>query len=478
MDSESIAAVAVLVNLWTSRSGVFFGAPQLRRTQPFWLLTVEVARTQSAKWFFCFDDWKWILRRTDGWSATAFLPERPKTALTPMNLLVEGGRNPERSVKVSGSGTSLFCRGMPVYSPIRITGFENRLRSRGRVSVDMKSSRRTFLQTISATGLAAAFANARGTTGLQGPKANPRRFHSVQIDVFTPQRLQGNPLCVFTDARGLSDSEMQDLARETNLQETTFVFPRDPVTEREHGVKVRIFVPYEELPFAGHPTLGTAMVLRNRQLARSKPGVPQRENAAEVILDLTVGKVPVYFREDTSGSIFGEMHQVEPVFGPLHDRDTVAALLDLKASDIAADWPIQTISTGLPFAIVPIKQLSTLQSLRPDLRKVYEYLDRQEPKCEFYYVTRDRPDREVGLRARAIFPNGEDPATGSAAGCTAAWMVRYGMAQPEQTVHIEQGVEIKRPSQIFVRASRTGDKITNVRVGGHAVEIMESEVFL
>jgi trans-2,3-dihydro-3-hydroxyanthranilate isomerase len=155
----------------------------------------------------------------------------------------------------------------------------------------------------------------------------------------------------------------------------------------------------------------------------------------------------------------------------------VAALLDLEASDIIADWPIQTISTGLPFAIVPIKQLSTLQALRPDLRKVYAYLDRQNPKCEFYYVTRDTQDAEVGLRARSIYPIGEDPATGSAAGCTAAWMVRYGIAPPEETVLIRQGVEIKRPSQIFVRASRDGERIRNVRVGGHAVEVMQGEVF-
>src|SRR5260370_1831174 len=333
----------------------------------------------------------------------------------------------------------------------------------------MRRSRRNFLQTIGATGVAAAFVKAGSATGNPGPKENLRRFHTVQIDVFTSQRLQGNPLSVFTDARGLTDSEMQDLARETNLQETTFVFPRDPVTEREHGVKVRIFVPDEELPFAGHPTLATAMVLRNLLLARGKSGVPQQESVAEVTLDLKVGKVPVYFRDDPSGNIFGEMHQVDPIFGPLHDRDTVAALLDLKASDIATDWPIQTMSTGLPYAIVPIKQLSTLQSMRLYLRKVYEYLDRQEPKCEFYYVTQDTPDPKVGLRARAIYPNGQDPATGSAAGCTAAWMVRYGIAQPEQTVHIQQGVEIKRPSQIFVRASSPATNITNVPFAIHPV---------
>lgn len=342
----------------------------------------------------------------------------------------------------------------------------------------MKRNRRNFLQTIGATGVAAMFVNAGNVTEDPGSEESFRRFHCVQIDVFTSRRLQGNPLSVFTDARGLSDSEMQDLARETNLQETTFVFPRDPATEREHGVKVRIFVPEEEVQFGGHPTLGTAMVLRNLRLAKNKPGTPQEDGVAEITLDLKVGKVPVAFREDAPGRVFGEMRQVPPVFGHVHDRDTVAALLDLKPSDIAGDWPIQTISTGLPFAIVPIKQLSTLQSMRLDLRKVYEYLDRQEPKCEFYYVTRDTHDPEVGLRARSIYPMGEDPSTGSAAGCTVAWMVRYGIAQPEQTVHIQQGVEIKRPSDIFVRASRDGEKIMNVRVGGHAVGVMEGEVSL
>ncbi len=344
--------------------------------------------------------------------------------------------------------------------------------------MDMKHSRRSFLQTVGAAGVAAAVGNVGAATEHSNPDDGVRRFHCVQIDVFTSRRLEGNPLAVFTDARGLSDSEMQDLARETNLQETTFVLPRDPATEREQGVKVRIFAPDEEIPFGGHPTLGTAMVLRNLRMARAKSRAGQAKYGSSVLLDLKVGKVPVDFRAETSGNVFGEMHQVEPVFGPLHNRETVAAMLDLKPNDIVDDWPIQTISTGLPFAIVPIKHLSTLQSLRLDLRKVYEYLDRQEPNCDFYYVTRDTHDPDVGLRTRSIYPVGEDPATGSAAGCTAAWMVRYGIAQPEQTIHIQQGVEIKRPSQIFVRASKDGDKIANVRVGGHAVQIMEGTVSL
>lgn len=337
--------------------------------------------------------------------------------------------------------------------------------------MDTKHSRRSFLQSAGAAGVAAAVGNVGGTVEHSSPEQSVRRFHCIQIDVFTSQRLEGNPLAVFTDARGLSDSEMQALARETNLQESTFVFPRDAAIEREQGVKVRIFVPEEEIPFGGHPTLGTAMVLRNLRIAGAKS---RATDGSSVLLDLKVGKVPVDFRED-AGNVFGEMHQVEPVFGPVHDRDTIAALLDLSPDDISSDAPIQSLSTGLFFIIVPIKNLSTLQRLTVAPRKAYDYLSRQKLPglSDFYYVTRDTGDPAIGLRSRGIFSTSEDPATGSAAGCTAAWMVRYGIARSEQTVHILQGVEIKRPSHIFVRASKDGDSVKNVRVGGHAVEIME-----
>jgi trans-2,3-dihydro-3-hydroxyanthranilate isomerase len=346
--------------------------------------------------------------------------------------------------------------------------------------VDIKHSRRSFLQTAGAAGVAAAVGQVSTAAALANPDDGVRRFHCVQMDVFTSRRLEGNPLAVFTDGRGLSDSEMQDLARETNLQETTFVFPRDAATEREQGVKVRIFVPNEEIPFGGHPTLGTAMVLRNLRLASQKSGSTKSTDVAEITLDLKVGKVPVDFRTDQSGDIFGEMHQVDPIFGPVHDRDTIAALLDLSPRDISSDAPIQTLSTGLFFIIVPIQNLSTLQRLTVAPQKAYDYLSRQKlPGLpDFYYVTRDTGDAAVGLRSRGIFSTSEDPATGSAAGCTAAWMVRYGIAKPGEVVHILQGVEIKRPSHIFVRASKDADSVKNVRVGGHAVQIMEGTVSL
>ena len=167
------------------------------------------------------------------------------------------------------------------------------------------------------------------------------------------------------------------------------------------------------------------------------------------------------------------MRQVEPVFGQIHERDTVAAILGVSPSEISDDGAIQTISTGLPFAIVPLKSRRTLQSLSPDFKKMEAYLANQTDLDDFFYITRDTQDPTIDLRTRGLYATGEDPATGSASGCVAAWMVRNGVAKSGQIIHIEQGVEIKRPSQIFVRAEKQGDKVLNVRVGGHAVEVME-----
>jgi len=337
----------------------------------------------------------------------------------------------------------------------------------------MPANRRSFLQLGSAS-LTATLIPRSITLPSQSSRADSRRYRFVQIDVFTTHRLEGNKLPVFPDARGLSDAEMQNIARETNLQETTFVFPRDPALEKEHGIKVRIFLPQQEIPFAGHPTLGTAFVLRN-QRARELSLSANDPALQEISLDLQVGKIPVTFHNDDSGNVFGEMRQVDPVFGEIHDRSAVAAMIGLLPDDISDDAPIQTVSTGLPFAIVPVKQLSKLQSLDPDFKKVRSYFAKEKLITDFYYVTRDTRDPQVGLRSRGLFGDGEDPATGSAAGCTASWMVRYGLAASGQQIKILQGVEMKRPSRIFVRAEKQADTIHNVRVGGHAVTVLHGE---
>jgi len=190
----------------------------------------------------------------------------------------------------------------------------------------------------------------------------PRTLAMTQWDAFSSTPLEGNSLAVFSDARGLTDPEMQALAKEMNLSETTFIFPRDAATERERGVRVRIFTVQEELPFAGHPTLGTAFALRAGSTNKT------------IVLDLNVGKVPVAFEDAPGKPTFGEMTQVDPVFGIQHEREALAKAIGLNLDDFDSSLPIETISTGMPFTITPLKSLAVIQRLRVDLQRTGEYL--------------------------------------------------------------------------------------------------------
>jgi trans-2,3-dihydro-3-hydroxyanthranilate isomerase len=305
-----------------------------------------------------------------------------------------------------------------------------------------------------------------------------RSYEFVQLDVFTRTPLTGNPLAVFGDGRGLSDQQMQALAREMNLSETTFVLPREPEVEAKEGKRVRIFTVEEELPFAGHPTLGTALCLQNVTSSA----------ADEIVLDLNVGKIGVRFRTDSSssrtgvsnrvaGNVFGEMRQRDPEFGLTLPRDKIASAFQGGAGEIASEWPSQIVSTGLPFAIVPIRDAKSLENLKPDLARVSTLLGGTGAKFCYFICPGEREGwREV--RARMFFYGGEDPATGSAAGCAVSWIVRHGLAKSDEQILIRQGVEMGRPSEIFVRATRDGEKVTNVRVGGYAVEVLRGTVTL
>jgi len=292
----------------------------------------------------------------------------------------------------------------------------------------------------------------------------PRTLPFVWLDVFTDRPLEGNQLAVFTDARGLSQEQMQAIARETKLSETTFIFPRDPKVELEQGVRVRIFTVDEELPFAGHPTLGTATVVRGAS------------GADTITLDLDAGKIPVSFR-DENGLAFGEMRQRDPEFLGLHRIEDVARATGLAAADIDDNLPIQTVSTGLPFTIVPVRSLAALQNLKFEWANAKEYLGKSGGRF-FYFIARGAVNPNTDMHVRMIFYGGEDPATGSAAGCGASWMVQYGVAKPGQKVAIEQGLECGRPSRLVVSADKVGDKVTDVRVGGTSVAVMRGELLL
>src|SRR5262245_43245672 len=304
-----------------------------------------------------------------------------------------------------------------------------------------------------------------------------RTYEFTQVDVFTQTPLAGNPLAIFPDARGLNDAEMQALAREMNLSETTFIFPRDTGTEAREGKKVRIFTVETELPFAGHPTLGTALYLYASDSNQKKPG--------EITLDLKAGKIPVRFtadsenagRERVDGHVFGEMRQRDPEFGTPLSRDDVARVIGIAVDEIPSEWPIQPVSTGLTFTIVPFRNRQTLSDLKFSYIQAADFLKKTGANF-FYFLCPERREGRLEARARMFFYGGEDPATGSAAGCAASWKVKHGVAKNDEEVLIRQGMECRRPSEIHVRATREGERVTNVRVGGYAVEILRGTMVL
>ncbi|MBV8436711.1 MAG: PhzF family phenazine biosynthesis protein [Silvibacterium sp.] len=295
-----------------------------------------------------------------------------------------------------------------------------------------------------------------------------REFEYHVCDVFTSKPLEGNQLAVFPDAAGLSESEMQAIARETNLSETTFVVRRDVETERERGVRVRIFTTREELPFAGHPTLGTAATIRRT--------IPGYSGAERIILDLNAGRVPVVFppERNTGNRSYGVMTQPEPIFGSMHEIEAVAPLLGLREGDCATEPRPQTVSTGIPYCIVQLRSMDALARLRVDLAASERYFISSEAK--FFYAI--APEGPRVWRARMQFYNGEDPATGSAAGCAVAYLLRHGIAAPDEEIRIRQGVEISRPSDLYGWANLISGKITNVRLGGSTVHVANGRLFL
>lgn len=301
---------------------------------------------------------------------------------------------------------------------------------------------------------------------------NTRSFDFVQLDVFTRTRLTGNPLAVFTDARGLSDAEMQAVAREMNLSETTFILPREPEVEAREGKKVRIFTVEEELPFAGHPTLGTALYIYSTSPAGTE----------QVTLDLKVGKIPVRFRPESAqagrprpdGAVFGEMRQRDPEFGPVLSLEKVAAAIGVSPEAIATEGPIQVVSTGLPFTIVPLRN-NAIATLKNNSVQAASVLQGTGARF-FYFVEVNQNKKPLEVRARMFFYGGEDPATGSAAGAACSWLVRHALLKSDEPAVIRQGVEAGRASDIFVHATLDGEQVTNVHVGGYAVEVLRGIV--
>ena len=295
-------------------------------------------------------------------------------------------------------------------------------------------------------------------------------------DVFTDTALAGNPLAVVMNTCDLTTERMQQIAREFNLSETTFVERRPAAVEQAEGVRVRIFTTQEELNFAGHPTLGTASVL--------KLHAPETVRDGAVTLSLNVGAVPVRFSGE---GLFGEMTQRDPEFGAELDPREVARLTGLAVDDLDPSLPPQIVSTGTAFAIVALRSAEALAQLRVNQPEATAWLRARGGR--WFFVLAPTLGQEDGhaprYRARMQFYGGEDPATGSAAGCAISYLVQRGAVAPGVRIHVRQGVEIGRPSDLYLTAhfqnvseqSRSA-KITDVRVAGSTVLVASGRLFL
>jgi trans-2,3-dihydro-3-hydroxyanthranilate isomerase len=277
-----------------------------------------------------------------------------------------------------------------------------------------------------------------------------RRLRYVVADVFTDTALEGNQLAVFTDARDLGDLTMQALAKEMALSETVFVLP---ARADDADVRIRIFTPATELPFAGHPTLGSAFVL----------GGPLQKIV--IRLETGSGVVPVELVREGARITFGWMEQPIPTWKPVDDAAPVLAALDVAESGL----PVEEYDLGPGFVYVELESPEAVAALDPDMRALVKAID-----DGVYCFARD-----VGhWRSRMFAPGSgvaEDPATGSAAGPLAVHLARHGRIGFGEEIEILQGVELGRPSKLFAQVDGTPEQIERVRVGGSAVVVARGE---
>jgi len=312
-----------------------------------------------------------------------------------------------------------------------------------------------------------------------------KAYQFIQVDVFTDQPFGGNPLAVFPEAEGLTTEEMQRLAREMNLSETTFVLPpQKPGAD----FKVRIFTPAKELPFAGHPVVGTHWVLAH--LGR----VDLREPVTQVRFELGVGVLPADLHVAGGQVERVVMTQDRPTFHAiLEDVTDGSTGLEVLAEGLGLSpeaitetgLPVHVVSTGLPQMMVPVRSLAEVQALdagqlnTPALNRACRAVDAEETVMVFTLET-ERPEAAVHVRLFApLLGVPEDPATGSANGALGAYLVHHrAVPVTEPTTHIlsEQGAEIGRPSTLYIEVDSVGEEVTAVRVGGQVVPVVEGVV--
>jgi trans-2,3-dihydro-3-hydroxyanthranilate isomerase len=327
------------------------------------------------------------------------------------------------------------------------------------------------------------------------------------VDVFAERKYAGNQLAVFLGAQTLSDKEMQQIAREINFSETTFILSEK---QRDGGYDVRIFTPGEEVPFAGHPTLGTAHIIRGEIIGNlgaikdpenhpplnplpSREGKPivtsplageagvrgafsgiKYDLAETIVLNLKAGQIPVTFGNDG----IAWMKQIEPTYGMTLDRKILAPVLGLELDEIDTRFPIEEVSTGLPHILVPLKTLQSLKKARVNKDRYFALIENTWAKLIMIFCPEPHEKQnDISVRMFAdAFGIAEDPATGSGNGCLAGYLVKHRyFGKPEIDIRSEQGYEIGRPSLLYLRADMDGGR-TKVLVGGRIATVARGEL--
>jgi trans-2,3-dihydro-3-hydroxyanthranilate isomerase len=285
-----------------------------------------------------------------------------------------------------------------------------------------------------------------------------RNFRYYIVDVFGSEKYSGNQLCVFTSAENLSSEEMQSIAKEINFSETTFI------TGYNIDLKifdVRIFTPYNEVPFAGHPTLGTAYIASQFFLDNYK---------GTLYLNLQVGKIPVRVEDKILW-----MNQIQPKFGQKFDTKIFAEILNIDISDIQQDLPIELVSTGLPFIIVPLKSLEAVKKAKPNAALIQKLLSHSNTK-EIMVFSPEPYQKADKISSRVFVPElgiPEDAATGSANGCLSAYLLKNNVFKTDTiNLTVGQGYEMNRPSTLYHKSSINDSKY-NISIGGNVISVAE-----
>ena len=294
------------------------------------------------------------------------------------------------------------------------------------------------------------------------------QYRIIYLDAFTTEPFSGNPCAVLPEADGLTDDQMQKIACETNLSETAFVLPSEKA-----AVRVRYFMPYKEIPFAGHPTIATAFMLAQ------EGRVPAKEAISRVDFEFNIGVLPVEIHWDANRRpVRAVMAQTAPTFGAVADPQDLIPNLGLHRKDLLDSGPIQVVSTGVPFLIIPLIDMSSLRKARMDRSRLLSVLKDHQVDAAYLFCP-GGIDPETDFQGRLFSPGGvsEDPFTGSAVGAAGAYAVRYGMLSgPELTV--EQGHMVGRPGRGTVKILQSADQIVSVKVGGSAVRTLDGYIYI